>query len=387
MEFNGSRFALARRRRGMTKRAIAERIGVSERTVLAYESNASCPEEETAARISRALQFPVGFFLGPDIEELSPDVASFRALTKMTAAQRDMALGAGTIALLVNEWIEKRFTLPAPDLPDLSRAPSRRTDEEARAAPGLDAEFLGETRGHDPEAAAESLRQLWGLGELPVKNMIALLESHGVRVFSLAIDAREVDAFSMWYGGQPFIFLNTLKTAERCRFDAAHELGHLVIHRHGAPYGQDAEREANTFASAFLMPRRSVLASAPRIVTLPSLVSHKKHWLVSAAALNYRLHALGLSTDWTYRTLCVQLSRFGRDREPDEAPRETSQVLAKVFATLREDGITKLDVANDLFIEPKEIDELTFGLMLNVFSGRRQSTRASRDGPQLRVIK
>ncbi len=77
----------------------------------------------------------------------------------------------------------------------------------------------------DSEAAAEMLRAHWGIGELPVKNMIALLESRGIRVYSLAIDAKEVDAFSMWKGGRPFVFLNTFKSAEHCRFDAAREIG------------------------------------------------------------------------------------------------------------------------------------------------------------------
>ena len=31
------------------------------------------------------------------------------------------ALGAGAVALLLNEWIESRFDLPAPDVPDLGR--------------------------------------------------------------------------------------------------------------------------------------------------------------------------------------------------------------------------------------------------------------------------
>src|SRR5439155_17007878 len=115
-----------------------------------------------------------------------------------------------------------------------------------------------------PESAAISLRGMWGLGELAVKNIVHLLESRGVRIFSLAIDAREVDAFSMWRGTTPFIFLNTQKSSEHSRYDAAHELGHLVLHRHGEPQGQDAERQANEFASAFLMPLASVLAQAPR---------------------------------------------------------------------------------------------------------------------------
>lgn len=90
------------------------------------------------------------------------------------------------------------------------------------------------------------------------------------------VDAAEVDAFSMWRQSTPFVFLNTKKSAEHSRFDAAHELGHLVLHRHGSPQGREAEREANAFASAFLMPRASVLAYAPRMATIDHLIKLKK---------------------------------------------------------------------------------------------------------------
>src|SRR4029077_3081434 len=116
----------------------------------------------------------------------------------------------------------------------------------------------------------------------------------GVRVFSLSLDAAEVDAFSMWRQRTPFVFLNTKKSAEHSRFDAAHELGHLVLHRHGSPQGREAEREANAFASAFLMPRATVLANMPRLATVDRLIKLKKYWAVSVAALAYRLHAVGV---------------------------------------------------------------------------------------------
>ena len=60
---------------------------------------------------------------------------------------------------------------------------------------------------------------------------------------------------------------DTNKTAEHSRFDAAHELGHLVLHRHGPPRGIEAERQANAFASAFLMPHGSVFPRAPKFPT------------------------------------------------------------------------------------------------------------------------
>ena len=179
----------------------------------------------------------------------------------------------------------------------------------------------------------------------------------------------------MWKGDKPFIFLNSAKTAERSRHDAAHELGHLVLHRHGGPVGRKAEEEANAFASAFLMPRSSILAHVPRFPNLATLVKLKTNWQVSVAALTYRLHALGILSDWEYRMLYIQISRNGyRTREPNPVPRETSQILPKIFAALREDGCTRSGVARALAIPQSELEALMFGLTMASIEGGRKST-------------
>jgi Zn-dependent peptidase ImmA (M78 family) len=302
--------------------------------------------------------------MGDDLEKPLPDTASFRSMSKMTAAQRNMALGQGAIALLLNEWIERKFELPAAALPDLRHEAT-------------------------PEAAAGALRQMWGLGVLPVKNIVHLLESKGVRVFSLAIDAREVDAFSMWRDKTPFVFLNMQKSSEHSRFDAAHELAHLVLHRHGEPQGQDAEKQAHEFAAAFLMPRASVLAQPLRFPTVAHLVKLKKCWTVSVAALAYRLHMVGMLSDWHYRILCMDISKRGyRTREPEEAPRESSQILAKVFAALRKEGVGKPQIAATLNVYAEDIDELVFGLALTGLSGGNEGSgkRSTPKRPALRVV-
>ncbi|AUZ83685.1 XRE family transcriptional regulator [Methylophaga nitratireducenticrescens] len=387
--FNPLRLSLARKRRGMKKRELATQIGVTERSVSSYEAGSQEPEINTLKNISKTLRFPEAFFFGDDPEFPTPDVASFRSLSKMTASQRDSALGAGAVALLLNEWIESRFELPSPNVPDLGREGGANTGISKDRHSKEPEAYPSHSSAQTPEAAAEMLRAHWGLGELPIKNMITLLESKGVRVFSLAIDAKEVDAFSMWKGGRPYVFLNTFKSAEHCRFDAAHELGHLVLHQHAQPHGPDLEREANAFASAFLMPRASVLAMAPKSATLNSLIRHKKYWLVSVAALNYRLHALGLTSDWTYRTLCIQLAQAGyRKNEPESINHEKSVVLEKVFSALRQEGLSKSDVAHQLSISADEINELTFGLMLNALKGGRQENGDSKpSGAALRLVK
>jgi Zn-dependent peptidase ImmA (M78 family)/DNA-binding XRE family transcriptional regulator len=348
--FNPSRLMVVRKRKGLTKIEFAKRTGIALRSFKAYELGEYPPPKDVLARIVSVSGFPSEFFFGDTLDEPREDSASFRSMSRMKSYQREMALSQGAIALHLNTWLEARFELPRAGVPNLRHEGS-------------------------PEDAAEALRHHWGIGELPITNMIHLLESKGVRIFSLAVDALEVDAFSMWKERTPFIFLNSIKTGERSRHDAAHELGHLVLHRHGGPVGRKAEEQANAFASAFLMPRSSILAHVPRFPNLATLVKLKKIWQVSVAALTYRLHALGILSDWEYRMLYIQISRNGyRTREPNPIPRETSQVLPKIFAALREDGCTRSNVARTLCIPQSELEGLMFGLAIAGIEGGRKGT-------------
>lgn len=361
--FSPSRLSFARRRRGLTKLKLAELLGITSKAISDYEVGNYPPLNETLTKLADVLDFPLEFFSGPDLEEPTTDTASFRAMKKMTAAQRDSALGAGALAFLLNDWIEAQFDLPVSDLPDL--------------------------RNETPESAATAIRQYWGIGERPIKNLIHLLESKGVRVYSLAEDALEVDAFSIWHNGKPFVFLNTFKSSEHSRFDAAHELGHLVLHRHGAPHGQDAEKEANAFASAFLMPKSVILATCPRIPTLNQIIKLKHNWIVSVSALTYRLNTVGLLTEWHYRSLCIELSQKGyRKAEPEPAQREASQVLSKVLAALRDEGIGKQTIAKHLKISVEEVDKLVFGLaMVSIEGGRTGNAPTGENKANLKRLK
>lgn len=358
--FNPMRFACARKRRGLSKVQMAWLIGVDLRSVSSYETGTSVPREDVFERIVSETGFPAEFFSGDDLEEPAPDGTSFRSMTKMTAKQRDMALSQGAIANHLCKFIEERFELPQVDIPDLSHEPT-------------------------PEAASETLRRHWGLGVLPVNNMIHLLESKGVRVFSLSIDAREVDAFSMWKGGTPMVFLNTYKTSEHSRYDAAHELAHLALHRHASPHGREAETQADTFASAFLMPRGSVIAQGMRSPSFADLVKLKATWKVSVAALNYRLHAVGMTSDWHYRMTCIEIAKRDRTKEPNEMPREASQILPKVFDALYEEKVSRSDVARALTIPRSELEQLMFGLTFAAIDGGRKGT-TQRSRADLKVV-
>jgi Zn-dependent peptidase ImmA (M78 family)/DNA-binding XRE family transcriptional regulator len=341
-DFTPSRLAFARSRTGLARARLAERVGISPRMLAYYEEGSHQPNAEVMQRLADELSVPASFFAAPEIAEIPVDAASFRALTKMSAGRRDAALAGGALAIEFNRWLEARLRLPAPDVPRYERGAA------------------------DPAGAAQRLRFEWELGYAPVPNMVHLLEAHGVRVFSLPEHLGDVDAFSFWWDGTPFVLLNTRKSAERGRFDAAHELAHLVVHAdYDLPRGREREWEANRFAAAFLMPEEDVLASGLRNAGHEQVIAAKHRWGVAAMALTHRLHELGLTTDWTYTTTCRRLSQLGyRSSEPDGGLRETSRLLDKAFAVLRQRGLRLPDVARELHLHPATLRELMFGLVL-----------------------
>ncbi|MEV7347250.1 XRE family transcriptional regulator [Streptomyces sp. NPDC093544] len=353
-----SRITLARKRRGMTIVELSRKLDVSSQSLSNYEHGRQSPSEETLAKISDILGFPPEFFVSADLEEIPSESVAFRARSKLTAGRRGVALSVGRLAVELEGLISKKFRLPAADIPSLDKP--------------------------DPENAAEMVRSRWGLGQAPIPNMVHLLESKGVRVFSLAPEYAEIDAFSFWHNQTPFMFLNTLKSAERSRFDAAHELGHLVMHGPGLT-GARAEQEANSFAGAFLMPRRSVVAHMPKGAFIDQILKGRKIWKVAALALTYRLHDLGMLTDWQYRSVIVELSKRGyRTGEPGGIQRETSQVFDKVFRTLRARGVSSGDIAEELCVESEELSKYVFGLTLTAQDGEGHRSFSPR--PALKLI-
>jgi Zn-dependent peptidase ImmA (M78 family) len=350
---NPVRLELARKRRRYTAKILAERAHIAPVTLSRIVNGVQEPDESTASALALALDYPREFFERDDVDEIDVESASFRSMKSMSARERDAALSAGSLAFEVCDWVKSRFNLPEPDILD-----------------------LGHER--DPMSAARMLRQYWLIGEKPIGHMIKLLETKGVRVFSLSEDTKNVDAFSCWRSGEPYIFLNTFKSAERSRFDAAHELGHLVLHKHGGPrQSRNVEAEANAFASAFLMPHADVVATIPYVSNIDQIVQAKRRWGVAAVALAYRLHKLDRITEWQF----IQISRRYRSSEPDGMAHERSSIWVMVLRELWKDGISRAHIADQLSLPREEIERLLFGL-----TGEIEPPIRSEGRPALRAV-
>jgi Zn-dependent peptidase ImmA (M78 family) len=124
--------------------------------------------------------------------------------------------------------------------------------------------------------------------------------------------------------------------AGRSRFDAAHELGHLVMHHDAEPGRQAVERQAHRFAAAFLMPAEVISHEFPRRMDWPAYMALKQRWRVSLQALLYRARGLGVLSSDAYQRAQVQLSaRWGRASEPgDLGPAEQPMVLQRAMDLL-----------------------------------------------------
>lgn len=307
--FAPSRLRLARARLGLTRTKLAQLSGISLRTLTEYENEERPPSDENIARLAHALSVPRSFFERDAIEPVPVEAASFRKLSKASATRRDAVLANAALTLEFFELLEQRFKLPIPDIPTLDK--------------------------HGPARAADLVRHQWALGDRPISNMLHLLESKGVRVTSLNQDFGDIDAFCFYRDAAPYVFLNTSKSAERQRFDLAHELGHLVLHSDTemeTASSKEREAEANEFAANFLMPAGAVRQHSMAGASLSRILAARSYWGVSAMAMTHRLHELHLLSDWQYRSTCLTLSERGfRREEPGGITPETSQLLRKVL--------------------------------------------------------
>jgi Zn-dependent peptidase ImmA (M78 family)/transcriptional regulator with XRE-family HTH domain len=336
-----SRITLARLRAGLGKAELAERLGTTARTITNYETQGA--PERAAAALAEALECPQTYLHLPATEPLEEERVFFRARRRSSAAQKHMATSAGRTGVELYGLITKHFELPELSLPELD--------------------------GMEPEAAAQRLRLDWDLGLSPIPNSVRLVESKGIRVLTLPDGTTDVDAFSIWEKGRPFIFLSTLKSAERSRFDLAHEIGHLVLHGSlgaCAKNEHDAEKEADRFASEFLMPSLFLKSKVSRDTSVPTVLKVKEFLGVSAMAAAYALHRADRLSDWSYRQTCIELVRRGyRSGEPHGMPRETSKVFGIAFPGLRRSkGWGTEAIARQLGVWPSEIHGLTFGQAL-----------------------
>lgn len=330
--FDPTRLRIARQALMLRKKDLAERVGVSAGAISQYENGASSPSAKVVAALALALGVPSTFFSGDrPLGEAPGTTAHFRSLRSTSKQERDRAFAHALLAWELAKVIERYVRLPSLDLPaDLSVRPD---DSPSRV-----------------EEAARRVRVDLGLGTGPVPNVVRLLESRGVICTRLPAQTRRVFAFSCDFPGRPVVVLSTERTHRAAgRFDAAHELGHLVLHHDEEPGAHAVERHAQAFASEFLAPASEIGDLLPTRVDWKRLMQLKETWGISMQALLFRARSLKVMPEYTYRRAVTELNGRGwRTQEPgDDGHAEEPVLLRRAIDLIEEQGRTREDLATE----------------------------------------
>lgn len=366
MSFSKKNLRLAMDLRQLNNSAFAELLGCSVSKVkLLLDENKDISLQDIE-KICQVLNLPQSFFIDDELEAVVEDEIFYRSGARIKASYKRQNQSNTKSAKKINQYFMKRLDLPKFNLSLLELGSNL---YEVNKNTSIDDDMIN---SHEILNLVYDLRSKWGLGIQPINNIVALCELQGIRVFQLPTEIHEVDALSFFdeENGCPIIFLNTFKSAERVRFDCAHELGHIMMHIYYKKITKNRnykslEKEANLFASEFLMPEEAFRASCPRYLSLENMMSIKKIWRTSLKAVAYKAHKLGLISEWSYRTISSQINTLGYHiNEPEETHRDESVMLPKIMKLLTsQPNFSKEQMFEELGFYEDDFNALTFDVL------------------------
>ena len=310
--------------RGLTAAAISQ-----------FELGVSIPQRDTVGALVRALRIDPEFLTTSASDDEAHVPAFFRSLRTTPARSRRRARNLAQLVHRLAIQLDEHVGLPPRDVPRIPCDPFIDKEERRREA----------------EGAAEVVRRAWALPRGPVETVLGTLEAHGVVCTRLLFDDERVDAFSVNFADHPVAVLAADKEKwDRSRFDAAHELGHLVMHDEAAGI-PEAERQANEFAAAFLMPDRDIKDELPERADWPALMTLKAKWGTSIASLLRRSTTLEVMGPSAYVAANKVLSARGwRRHEPVDGPQEVPGLLRHLMQLAAEAGIEPEELRREVAI-------------------------------------
>ena len=341
-KFNGQRLKDALQFRGMRMTELAKRIDISKQSLSLYANGENTPPYENVAKIAKALDFPFEYFMTEDLCTTVTDNIYFRSQASASKLMQNSQKIKLEYVAKVYEVLLNYVDFPKRNLPHVF---FQRTDNLLDA----DSEEVLE----QIELIAKNVRQHWKIGMGPIENMQYLLESNGIIVTGFHNVDERIDAFSQRINvqNQVTVFVIALAIGEkpevRLHFDMAHELGHILLHNwedSTDTMGKDEfnalEKQANMFASAFLLPRETFGKDVkPYATNVEYYRSLRKKWGVSMQAMMYRARQLNLITANQFQYMMRTVSAKGwRQREPGDTIGKLNSTIFQGAADVLFDG-------------------------------------------------
>lgn len=230
----GARIQLAREALGLDPAALAGTMEIAEQDLLACESGEQDPEPEVLWNLAHELNVDLAFLL-----------RSSPVTTVTPASPRLERLGDAEATTLIAQtrlWLERYLDIESYLM------------MESLVDMVFPDDFPYEvSSGGQAAEAAEALRRAWGLGEIPVKSMVDLLEDAGFKVGLVDVPG-DFDACAFWSETEPpfpLIAVQQGLAGDRQRFAMARELAYFMLE--GV-----SPQTAGHFAGAFLIPEGAI---------------------------------------------------------------------------------------------------------------------------------
>lgn len=338
MKYNPDLIVIARESRAYTQGEFASLLGLSQGAVSKIEKGLTSPSDPILQKIAEVLNYPVSFFEQPPLARVR---GHYRKKITLPKKDIDYCLAKMTV-------IERHFNLlyDAVELPETN-------------IPSWDMQ----TNGGSPSTAAIYAREFWRSPKGRIDNLVRLLEENGIIVIAMDL-GESLDGFSTYSETRyPVIFVNSRRPSDRQRFTIAHELCHLTMHW-GKPVSEDRdiEKEADEFASEFLMPSNDI---KPYLVKLnvEKLSELKRFWKTSMYSIAAKAKSLGLMTQDQYYYLMKNFSynQYKKFGEPELFPAEKPRLFKDILQVYISDfNYSKDDLSSLLHCNKDEIDEMYF---------------------------
>ena len=336
---NHKQLTFAREFKGYSQTELSNKIqGLSQSNLSKFEKGLGVLSEDLQKKIIDFLGFPEDFYnrkINTIIENANYRKRATVSKTKILKFENKCKV----IGYVIDELSESI------EWPDFKLAPLNVED------------------GYAPEYIANYTRRLLKVNvDDPIKNIFSILETAGIIIYEINDDEKFDGVSFITDKGNPIIIVNKNFSNDRKRFTIAHELGHILMHNENnfpiSSY-RDKEKEANQFASEFLMPENYIKNSL-RNLKLSEVGNLKSYWLTSMSSIIRRAKDLKCIDDNRYKYFLIEMSRNGfTKKEPIEVFIDKPTCLKNAINLFKTDLAYSLEDFSNYTALPKDIiDEL-----------------------------
>ncbi|MDT2834386.1 XRE family transcriptional regulator [Vagococcus carniphilus] len=315
--FFGEKLQSVRELNGLSRKELADKLNVSEQAIWQYENQYTVPKFEIANEMKKLFNVKAQFFYTEPFTKNISKVESIAYRSEDREARKKAKMETTYLDFISYflDNFENKLNLPVSTIKQLR--------EESIQILNLSNKENNEAS--QLELIAENARKKLDIQSN--EGLLYKLELSGIYILEKNMGA-SIDAYSTWTNEEkPFIILgNRKKSAVRRNFDLAHELGHLLLHYKidmdslTKDEHKKIEKEANDFASYFLLPKEEFLKDFSLISKKSNPESYfdmKMKYMVSIGALEYRAYKMNLLTFEENRYFYATLNRKGyRKNEP-----------------------------------------------------------------------